>query len=250
MLLKAPIQLADTAAAAAAAPAVVNETQFHHTFIINAHGRIPGKKIVSRLPLNVNMIKSYPGVGVPVEVSKGLFRHVISSPYGLSKASDALKFITKFYNDEKAEFYGNIYNSTTPYTDLKIEFKLLLNTEDDGDIVHVQPIGSYGKLIARLREIEELKINIFAQCNLKKDKYIVKLSDIITYIQSYVKNAPFLLIVTSCSYINMERENVLHELSAKRIDPSIIYKTLLDQGLYSKYLKYKKKYLNLKKLLN
>lgn len=80
--------------------------------------------------------------------------------------------------------------------------------------------------------------------------YVVKLSSIIQYIKQYVDGDPFLLIVTSCSYISEERAEVMNVLSANRVPPSIINRQLSEQDLFSKYLKYKKKYLNLKKLLN
>lgn len=159
-----PVPIPSVAAAAAG----VDENSFYHTFIINAHGSIPDTRLISVLPDNVNMIKSSPGVGVPVVVSSQLFGHLVRNYLGPTKATGVLNFIREFYNKEEAEFYGNIYRPLSLYTDLEIEFKEQFKSEDDGDIVHLHPLAGFGKSIKWLREIKSLKDNIFWQGEFKR----------------------------------------------------------------------------------
>ena len=237
-------------APSAAAAAVEQDQIFTDTFIINAHGLIPDKTF-KVLPHNCTMVKSYPGFNIVQETSPQLFSNMIKNYRGETTAKQALNYIKEFYSSGETSFIGGIYEPHTRYTDMDITFNVNQKKEDDGNIIHFhKTIGV--PTLKYLTELQTLYHSIFNFKNMRGGgNYVVKLSHIIDVITAISNGAPFLLVVLSCSYTNDGELRDLEQASAAMEDPDHVRRLKINiNGYYSKYLKYKKKYLNLKKLLN
>jgi len=225
---------------------------FENIFIIIAHGGIvsnPDANIV-RLTSNIKMIKPLPGMITAEDTHKYLFSAIANS--NLNTAEDILANINSYYNTTAGiESYFKIYTPVTNFTDMLIEFSPSLNSLDDGNILRIQ--NNQYKTITDLRDIKQLKDLILKLNNLHEGKYKVKLSDIIKYLDQLMVNGRYLLVVLSCAFIN---DGFTVEL-AKRAEirkPIIEVERELNGlnffgGYYNKYLKYKNKYLQLKKTI-
>jgi hypothetical protein len=200
-------------------------------FIINAHGSIPHIEHV-QLPPNAEMVTPLPGFSIPQPVSNGLFaRFTHVQPPEFFSAQTIFATIKQLFNNEGAEYYADIYNSSNMYyTDTMIEFKLLLADQDDGDIlsIHIEPSHIE---ITRFRDIPHLKESIFAQFPNQEGTYQVKLSLVIQAINTLMGGNPFLLVVCSCAYMGDEIETQLNLAAAKeRIPVEHIKQVLKDEG--------------------
>lgn len=224
----------------------MTEYIFKNVFIINAHGSVASDRVTPTR--NVKMIKSFPGVSIPQVVSNYLFGQFtrVDLPLVYS-AENILKNIKDFYTTHSAEFYSKIYLPGDLYTNNIIEFDALYTNEDNGDILHIQDNG-FAKTFRRFRDIPHIKNSIIdmANFNIEKQKYIVKLSDIINILNVYMRDGPYLLVVLSCSYIDDYYEINMRKTAAALVPIDAVYKALNDNGYYKKYLKYKRRYLNLK----
>ena len=200
-------------------------------FIINAHGSIPHIKHV-QLPDNAEMVAPLPGFSIPQPVSNGLFaRFTHDIPPEFFSAQTIFATIKQLFNNHEAEYYADIYNSSNMYyTDTMIEFKLLLNEQDDGDILSIQFKPSHRE-ITRLRDIPYLKESIFKPSHLQEGTYHVKLSSIIRYINTLMGGNPFLLVVCSCAYMGDVIELQLNLAAGlERIPVEHIKQALKDEG--------------------
>ena len=199
-------------------------------FIINAHGVIPHVNYI-QLPHNAEMIAPLPGFSIPQPISNGLFArftHVL--PHEFFSAQTIFDTIKQLFNNEEAEYYADIYNSRNMhYVDRMIEFKLLFNEEDDGDILSIQ-IEPWYTQITKLRDIAQLNEKIFKPSHIHEDKYYVKLSSIIRYINTLMGGNPFLLVICSCAYMGDEIEMQLNLASSERIPVERIKQALRDEG--------------------
>jgi hypothetical protein len=236
---------------AAAAEIPIDE---EYTFVINAHGSMPKDPTnFVTLPSNVTMIKSIPGANILQEVSRQVFSEIVTKyKYGFT-AQQMFDQIKRYYDSQKKKFYGKIYRPNDKYTDMGILFKVEDYKKDinNGDILSIVS-KKFGTSIANLRDIKFLKDKIFDPNNVvidadRSETYNVKLSSIIQFINSHIGNSSYLLIVDSCSEIDAHTSNFMRGAARIGIEPDVIKNFMNLQGFYSKYLKYKKKYLNLRR---
>ena len=110
-----------------------------------------------------------------------------------------------------------------------IHQQLLFNEEDDGDILSIQ-IEPWYTQITKLRDIAQLNEKIFKPSHIHEDKYYVKLSSIIRYINTLMGGNPFLLVICSCAYMGDEIEMQLNLASSERIPVERIKQALRDEG--------------------
>jgi hypothetical protein len=256
-------------------------TEYKTAIIIKAHGLlIPAEKDkIGTVPDNINILKPLPGVNIPGPIPDFVIKWV-KEPTTIYRADFIRELVQNEYNNKSYDpakpdlplpiFYGNIYVPGENYTDSDIFFKKSQEYPDEageiGYVMHIKKNADESAVeVNDFRNNDTFNQNIFTAENLVSDAlkaelggskgnwYRVKLSFLILLINYILGNSPYLLIDLACACIpDPKIADEIMELTLKGtsfIDFHRYLTTKYQVGgkYYKKYLKYKNKYLVLKK---
>ena len=255
-------------------------SEYKTAIIIKAHGLlIPAEKdITGTVPENINILKTLPGVNIPGPIPEFVVKWVRepTTTYRADIIRELIQNEYNFNNYDPAEpdlplpvFYGNIYVPKENYTDSDIFFKEVQEYPDEaGEIGYVYHFNKNADEsvveVNDFRNIPTFNQHIFNVANIVSDDlkaelgfrgnwYRVKLSFLISLLNNILGNSPYLLIDLACACIPIPEvadeilKLTLEGTSFNDFHNHMVTKYNVGGKYYKKYLKYKVKYLTLKK---